>query len=336
MKLALKILIHTIFWTVFLLFTIMASLVRIKNSGFPTLSNIAPHLMINFIWAAIIFYLFYGHFIKYFENRQFVKYLIFSTGISIVLTFIFLLVHRIINAQFNVLNYKIFAPPIIGTFILAQCGSLVRGFENWFTNIKLKAELENRNLKNELELLKSQINPHFLFNTLNNIDSFIHTSPDEASRSLITLSNLLRYMIYDTKSDYVPLTKEIEYINNFIQLQRIRYPHADSIRLSVSKDCTGILIAPMLLIPFIENAFKYSIDNGETPIIDISMICKKEELKFACMNFYKADHCETGRPGGVGLENVKRRLELLYPGKHYLLISKNNNIFKVDLKIQLL
>lgn len=336
MKLALKILIHTIFWTVFLLFTIMTSFVRTKISEFPTISNIVPHLMINFVWAAIIFYLFYGYFIKYFEDRQFVKYLIYSLGISTVLTFIFLLVHRSLNTQFNVLNYKIFAPPMLGTFVLAQCGSLVRGFENWFTNIKLKAELENRNLKNELELLKSQINPHFLFNTLNNIDSFIHTSPDEASRSLITLSNMLRYMIYDTKSNHVPLNKEIEYINNFIQLQHIRYPDANAIRLSVPKDCTGILIAPMLLIPFIENAFKYSINAGKLPLIDISLNCKNNKVQFSCMNYFKTDVQEPGRPGGVGLENVKRRLELLYPGKYNLLISKENDIFKVDLKIQLL
>jgi LytS/YehU family sensor histidine kinase len=228
-----------------------------------------------------------------------------------------------------------FAPTMLGTFILAQCGCLVRGFENWFTNIQLKTELENRNLKNELELLKSQINPHFLFNTLNNIDSFIQTSPEEASRSLITLSDMLRYMIYDTKSGLTPLHKEIEYINNFIQLQHIRYPEPDSIRISLPQNCSDIQVAPMLFIPFIENAFKYSINPGKLPVIDISITCTKQTLEFTCMNYFKGDETETGRPGGVGLKNVKRRLELLYPHQYKLEISKDGCIFKVNLIIQL-
>jgi two-component system, LytTR family, sensor kinase len=336
MGLPLKILIHTIFWSVFLMFTFFFSLARAKITGLPAISEVIPHLVLNFVWAATIFYLFYAYFIKYFENRQFVRYLIYSIVSGMGITFIFLVFHKCINKQFDILNYKVFAPPMFGTFILAQCGCLIRGFENWFANIKLKSELENKNLKNELELLKSQINPHFLFNTLNNIDSFIQTSPDEASRSLITLSNMLRYMIYDTKASQTPLSKEIEYINNFIQLQHIRYTDPDSIRISLPEDCTNIQVAPMLFTPFIENAFKYAVDSGNMPIIDIAINCSKSKLEFNCQNHFKSDGHKTGKPGGVGLENVKRRLELLYPKKYHLTISKDDHIFRVNLIIRLL
>jgi two-component system, LytTR family, sensor kinase len=332
-RLTLKMLIHTIFWSVFLLFTFMVSLIRTKISELPALQDIVPHLIVNTVWAAVIFYLFYGYFIRYFESRQFFRYLIYSLVVSTVLTFGFFLIHRCLNAKFQIFRFGLFVPPIIGSFILAQCGSLVRGFENWFSNMQLKAELENRNLKNELELLKSQINPHFLFNTLNNIDAFIHTSPEEASRSLITLSDMLRYMIYDTKSNLVPLAKEIEYIRNYIQLQRIRYSDPDSIRFSVPKDCQKIFVVPMLLIPFIENSFKYSVQVGKQPVIDISLVCDRQVLHFMCSNYYDEKKQEYGRPGGVGLENVKRRLELLYPGNYQLTISKENDIFSVDLKL---
>ena len=335
MKLPLKILIHSIFWTVFVMFTMAMSLARSNISEFPAMPDITPHLVVNFVWAAVIFYLFYLHFITYFEKRQFVWYLIYSIILSIALSCIFLLTHWLINKHFNIFSYRVFAPPMVGTFILAQCGSLVRGFENWFTNIKLKVELENRNLKNELELLKSQINPHFLFNTLNNIDSFIQTSPQEASRSLITLSNMLRYMIYDTKSDLVPLTKEIEYVHNFIQLQHIRYKNPDYIKVSIPDNCSGVLVAPMLFIPFIENAFKYSFNAGELPVISIDLQCSKDNLQFNCRNYFNSDPSLQERTGGVGLENVKRRLKLLYPGKYQLAISKENHIFNVNLSIHL-
>jgi two-component system, LytTR family, sensor kinase len=223
-------------------------------------------------------------------------------------------------------------PPMIGTFIIAQCGCLVKGFENWFANLQIRAELENRNLRNELELLKSQINPHFLFNSLNNIDSLIRTSPEDASGSLITLSEMLRYILYDTNEDKVDLQKEIVYIKNYIKLQQLRFRDKDYVNASFPGNCNNILVAPMLFIPFIENAFKYSINMGALPVIDIYLECTEEKLLFSCKNYYKK---EQFRQGGIGLENTKRRLELLYPGKYDLKISDENPIFKVELSIRL-
>ncbi|NJO91851.1 MAG: histidine kinase [Chloroflexia bacterium] len=171
---------------------------------------------------------------------------------SALITFLFLPLHILFLPEFDVFNYLVFLPPMIGTFILAQCGSLIRGFENWVDNIKLKAELETRNLKNELELLKSQINPHFLFNTLNNIDALIHKSPDDASRSLLSLSDMLRYMIYETNVENVSLNKEIEYLEHYIKLQKLRLRETEFVNYTFLQNCKDTEIAPVLFLPFVE------------------------------------------------------------------------------------
>jgi len=141
--------------------------------------------------------------------------------------------------------------------------------------------------------------------------------------------------VYDTKSSKVPLDKEIEYIHNFIKLQHVRFKNPEYIKISVLENCAGIELAPMLLTPFIENAFKYSFNAGNMPVISISVQCNGDRLHFACQNHFKDELTKHERPGGVGLENVKRRLELLYPGKYQLHISKENHIFSVDLSIHL-
>jgi two-component system, LytTR family, sensor kinase len=333
MKLSFKILIHTIYWLVFLMFTTMFAKTS-KMGVWPSLNDITPHILLNWIWAAAIFYLFYFYFIRYFEQQRFVIYLIYSIASSIVITFLFLPLHKLLFVKFEVFNYLYFAPPMFGTFIIAQCGCLVRGFENWVTNMHLKTELENRNLRNELELLKSQVNPHFLFNTLNNIDSLIRTTPKSASDALINLSDMLRYMIYETTAEKVPLNKEIEYIRKYIKLQSLRYRNTGYVRIELPESCDHILIAPMLMVPFMENAFKYAVDTGKYPVIDLSVKCDKKQFIFTCMNYYKTESV-SGQAGGVGLENVRRRLGLLYAGKHRLSINKENDIFAIVLQIEL-
>jgi hypothetical protein len=305
-----------------------------KMGVWPSIDDLSPQIVLNFIWALTIFYLFYFYFIRFFERRQFVKYLILSVVSSVLVTFLFLPFHRMLFEQFEMFNYLYFAPPMFGTFIIAQCGCLIRGFENWFTDMQLKKELENRNLKNELELLKSQVNPHFLFNTLNNIDSLIHNSPKGASDALITLSDMLRYMIYETPGDKVPLSKEIAYIRNYIKLQSLRFRNSNYVKFNFPQDCSSIIVAPMLLIPFIENAFKYASEDGNMPVIDISLLCNENQLTFVCTN--KFNYNNNNLPtGGVGIENAKRRLQLIYPDNYELRIDKENNIFKVELEIKL-
>lgn len=331
MKLSLKIFIHAIYWMVFLMFTVMVSQAP-KSGVWPSTSQIQPHIILNLLWAVTIFYLFYFWFIRFFEQGKFVKYLTFSILVSILITFIFLPLHKLLFTQFEIFNYRNFVAPLVGTFIIAQCGCLIRGFENWVADVTRKKELENRNLRNELELLRSQINPHFLFNSLNNIDSLIRINAQSASDALITLSDMLRYMTYESSTDLVPLEKEITYIQNYIKLQKLRFPSQEYIRLSLPQECRKIKMAPMLFIPFIENAFKHSEDIGQTPVIDMEMVCKENNLIFTCKNSIGIIHSSL-KIGGFGLENVQKRLQLLYPQKHLLKIIKENSTFKVELQI---
>jgi two-component system, LytTR family, sensor kinase len=335
MKILLKILIHAIFWLVFLLFNYVFNSANIFPDSSST-QNTIPLYSAKIVWAVFTFYLFYWLIIRIFEKRRFIKYLAISVFLSVIITISFLIVLNFTFISVNASDYKLAVLAMIGTFIIAQCGSLVKGFESWFSNMQLRVELENLNLRNELELLKAQINPHFLFNTLNNIDSLIFKSPDKASKALITLSEMLRYMTYDTKQDFVRLEKEIDYIQSYILLQKMRFKDQGYVSFEYNDKCKEVEIAPVLLLVFIENSFKYSFKIDKLPVIDIKLFCTDNELSFYCKNYFNPGNALHERTGGVGLANVKRRLEILYPNRHILTISSENSTFIVDLKIKLL
>jgi two-component system, LytTR family, sensor kinase len=329
-----KIIIHSIFWVVFCLFSILESLMP-RDGEWPSLNQLPTYIYINFCWAAAIFYLAYFYLIRFFERRQLIRYFWLCVCFSVVLSVVFLLILKWIYPSFDLFDYRFSLIPIAGTFIIAQCGILIHGFENWFTNIRLKSEIENKHLRNELELLKSQINPHFLFNTLNNIDSLIIKSPKDASTALITLSDMLRFMIYDAKNDLVPLNQELDYLKQYVSLQQLRYESPDHVRITVLGDTEGKRIAPMLLLPFVENAFKHALNTETKPVIDIRLELSKSGLTFVCENRYDASPIPTGASdSGFGLDNVRRRLELLYPKQHSLYISHVSDTFTVELNLQ--
>ncbi len=212
---------------------------------------------------------------------------------------------------------------------------VMRGFINWYADIKLKEELNKKNYETELALIRSQINPHFLFNTINNIDILIEKDAIKASAYLNKLSALLRFVLYETKSDLVPLAKELSYIEKYIDLQKIRNANPDYINFSVDGEPTGIMITPMLFIPFIENAFKHAENKKAGNTIHIRFLIEKGVLTFRCENKYallpavKSDH------SGLGNELIKKRLQLLYPGKHILEITDKNGTYSIKLALTL-
>lgn len=336
MKLYLKIIIHTIYWIVYGSFSLAFSIAQ-KDKDWPLLSNITPHYFVNFLWAIVAFYLFYFYFINFFERKQFGLYLLFSVILSFLLAVCFLLIHRIFFPGFAVLDVRVFGPPTVGTFIIFQTGILVRGFENWFSNIQLKAELENQRLKNELELLKAQVNPHFLFNTLNNIDSLISKEPTKASKALITLSDIMRYMLYETKDQEVDLNSEISHIRDIVSLQMLRFRQTDYVSYTVDGIPDGHKVAPLLFIPFIENAFKFAQFAGEIPVVAIRFEIINKEILFTCINSFDPEKTSLlkNHSGGLGLSNVKKQLEMLYPGRHTLKVEKKNTKFEAVLHLEL-
>jgi len=214
-------------------------------------------------------------------------------------------------------------------------GSLFAQGYDWYRKIAKQKELEKQNVQSELSLLKNQINPHFLFNTLNNIDSLIKSNPPKASKTLVQLSDMMRYMIYDTNTDTIPLKQELNYIENYLKLQNLQYPNDKLVDYTVTGDIDNIRIAPMLFIPFIENAFKHCTDKEKENAIRLSFEIINRTIIFTSVNISdKEQVISKDKSSGVGLEIVKRRLELRYPQMHTLVIKEENNLFCISLKIK--
>jgi len=197
------------------------------------------------------------------------------------------------------------------------------------------SEKQSEHLKTELSFLRSQINPHFLFNVLNNITALIRMKSTELEPTVMKLSSLMQYMLYETDEEKVIVKSEAEYLQAYIDLQKQRY--GDELTLLVLFDIKEEwhTIEPMLLIPFVENAFKHGGAMVERPEIYIRLEVNNNQLHFIVKNKYEEREAIKDKTSGIGLANVKRRLELLYPGKHILKTDKQNGWFIIDLQITL-
>jgi LytS/YehU family sensor histidine kinase len=192
--------------------------------------------------------------------------------------------------------------------------------------------LENANLNAEVNFLKSQINPHFLFNTLNGIYSLARNKSDQTETAVLKLSDLMRYVLYESGEKKVELAKDIQYLSNYVDLQRLRLSSKVTVHYQVKGNIEGHYIAPLLLISFIENAFKHGISYTNSSFIQVEIIVFEKTLTL----FVENPIIETNSfAGGVGLKNVMRRLELLYPGKYSLAIVNSGRLHVVNLKLNL-
>jgi LytS/YehU family sensor histidine kinase len=212
----------------------------------------------------------------------------------------------------------------------AVFGSFFGVIINWFKTMNQKAELDKQKLAIELELIKSKLNPHFLFNTLNNIDSLIHHNPDEASSALIRLSEMMRYLTYETVSDVVDLKREIDYIRNFIELNRIRIKSPDDIRFEVTGD-QNVMIPPAICVPLVENAFKFASFRIERPCVDIKIASNKGIVVFDIANYRENNEAKPKKDSGSGLINLRKRLDLTYPDNYQLIIEPTETLFRAKL-----
>ena len=238
--------------------------------------------------------------------------------------------------MFKVLDFWNFNPLYIffNIYTIVSVFASIKLLKIWFKNQQQKEELENQNRVSELTLLKSQVSPHFLFNTLNNIDSLIISDQTAASDSVIKLSEILRYMLYEANTDFVGLDKELFYLQSYISLQLLRIKNIDFVKFDIIGDMQTQKIAPMLLIPFVENAFKHGLKNTPSPGIKIKLEANPEFINFMVVNkINKWENVSRDHTKGIGLMNVKRRLDLIYPKVHQLNITDNMEEFSVALKI---
>jgi LytS/YehU family sensor histidine kinase len=200
---------------------------------------------------------------------------------------------------------------------------------------KLDAEKSLQNLSSEMNFLKSQINPHFLFNALNNIYSLTLTGSERSSEMILKLSEMLRYILYECSDAFVKIEKEWDYILNYVDFMQLKSKEKLNINLSFKNDHASSLITPMIFVPFIENAFKHSnVENSEVGYIHISLNNKENEILFQVDNSLSAEKQSRDEMGGIGLDNVKRRLELVYGSDFDLIINDTEDRYTVILRIQ--
>jgi len=199
---------------------------------------------------------------------------------------------------------------------------------------KLQKELEKEKLNSELAFLKNQISPHFFFNTLNNIYSLISINAEDSQKAVLGLSKLMRYLLYDSEHGNTKLSNEIDFMNNYIDLMKLRMSNKLSLKVSFPEKYDDINIPPLIFIPFIENAFKHGVSNREKSFIYISMTTGVDSIMFRCANsMIKAREESDPLESGIGLENVTKRLNLLFPGKHEIKINKSDKEFEILLQI---
>jgi len=197
-------------------------------------------------------------------------------------------------------------------------------------------ETAKEKAETELNFLKSQINPHFLFNSLNSVYFLIDKNNSEARNALHKFSEMLRYQLYEMSGDKIPVEKEISYLKDYVDLQKLRKDENFSITFDHSPSVNGFSIEPLLLIPFVENAFKHiSHNKDKANFIRLNLDRSNGELFFSVTNSKDNTERTSEQPGGIGLHNVKRRLELLYPQKHELKISTDDDLYAVNLKIKI-
>ncbi|NLR67265.1 histidine kinase [Chitinophaga varians] len=208
---------------------------------------------------------------------------------------------------------------------------VLKGFISWYGDIQLKEALNKKNYETSMALIKAQINPHFLFNTINNIDVLISKDAGKASLYLNKLSGIMRFMLYETRGEIIPLSREMAYIDQYIELQRIRSSHAGYVTYEVEGTPGNRMIAPMLFISYIENAFKHAEHKKAENAIRIRLQIEDDRLVFSCRNLYSVEAPVKQEHNGLGNELLQQRLELLYPGRHELDITREGGVYQVNL-----
>lgn len=231
-------------------------------------------------------------------------------------------------------NYPTYNFVLMAIFISGMAIGL-RFSEKLSRNEKQREEMEKLKLDAELAYLKNQISPHFFFNTLNNIYSLIEYDPKESQKAIVELSKLMRYLLYETGHETVMLKQEIDFLQHYFELMRLRVDEHVEIRAEFPEHTYDLQIPPLLFLPFVENAFKHGISYKEPSFIEVSMRLQLRSLEFTCRNSIGQQTGSVLTESGIGLENIRKRLNLLFPGAHKLSFSASDKIFSARLTLNL-
>jgi hypothetical protein len=332
---------HCLFWLVYF--------VVFSMFGAADLDNIPEGVRTTLIFLPII--LFYAYVILYWFVPRFVvkgRYLSFfgvyclwaAAGLLLNFLYRYYVVLPFRSGrpapppEVNTAFRQIFA---INSFVVmnsvAMFGVFIRMFKYWHREQEQKMAIEQEKIRAELELLRTQLHPHFLFNTLNNLYSLVLEKSEKAPEMLMRLSGMLSYVLYECKAPQVSLAKEIRILKDYIALEQERYGSRLDISMSFPGDTGGMMVTPMLFQPFVENAFKHGTAEQLGSVwMSIELSVEKEQLFFRVIN--SADTQDHGpAAGGIGINNVRRRLELLYPGRHSLELDKEDEVYIVSMNL---
>jgi hypothetical protein len=321
------VLIHVFVW---MLFSMFVALQLKDDKSFQWLNATLVFLVTDM-------YVFYSHFFiltRYAGRRERKAYFLRLAGIVLTGPFTFALLH-FLDGKADHLFYEYYGMALITIVpIFIFLSWLARVTENLVLNTIKKEQLEKQAVEAELYYLRSQINPHFLFNTLNNIHTLVYKQAPAAPEAVMRLASLMRYMIYESNAPLVPLSREIEYLKDYVGLQQLRYKNTPVVYLEIKGETNSCNIAPLLFIHLLENAYKHSPARLEPGDIKVSMVVDQKSLIFNIQNpINKKPGNHLDGPGGIGLQNVRKRLALLYPSRHELEINRTADKFAILLKI---
>lgn len=246
--------------------------------------------------------------------------------------------HNYLGSSINPWDQKYFVPMLLSVSYTMAITMSLKMVKGWYERERVTQNLERISMETELKYLKSQINPHFLFNSLNSLYALTLTKSDKAPELVLKLSEILRYVLYEGGEKWVSLEKEISYLRSYLDLEQIRNGDRLRINFTINGSVNGKQVAPMLFLTFLENSFKHGIHRKTTSgFVDIEMNLEEDELDFMIKNSkpkFKADALN-GKVGGIGIENIRKRLNLLYPDKHRLEISDGSDDYNVKLHLTL-
>jgi sensor histidine kinase YesM len=319
---------HVLAWLMY--YTFFMVLYRDYYNSFWPLFGVTS---IYFFFNASTFYIIaYVLFPRYLHQQRYLMFALSLTGVILIFTLGLAVCMHFLFQSYNSKAADDYSFLFLSAFfaIVAIAGGLcaIKLFSDKIRSDRHAQRKESERIESELQYLKAQVNPHFLFNAINSVYFLIKKDPDVAANTLIKLSDLLRFQLYDCSEEKIAIEKEIEYLSNFVALEKIRKGDKVKIEFMASPELQGFSIAPFMLIPFMENAFKYisGFSSMENKII-IKMW--REENRFHSHFFNTTDNLVRSPVGGIGHKNVKRRLELIYPGKHQLEILERPGTYKV-------
>jgi two-component system, LytTR family, sensor kinase len=321
----------------------LVGLETIPSMGKFTYDVIAADYFLYVISFVALFYSFYFFIKKEHLNKKRIRALIifgliFLLFINVPIAYIYVLflAKEVFNLNGNafLLEFTKYYMSFLETnFLFAMSGSIMKIALLWYDNVMKQKEMEKQLISNELALLRSQINPQFLFNTLTNIKSLIESQPEKAISSIENLSEIMSYMLYETSAEKVLLDDEIDYINNYLNLQRVRY-NKDFITFEVTGVTNGLLVPPLIFMPFIENAFKFGDSFSRSPGIFINLDVTDNNLSFKVMNYVKGNANLDKAESSFSTASTRRFLDLLLENNYNLEIKDENNKYFINLNIE--